>query len=115
NRPGDAVDACWVEGRKITDAGTCRAAFPYYADPRLAAGGRATDDVVKCRLRALDRDEYPPDLTGAQFTRLEDAFPTGVCDARRRGVGQRPPLRWPTFAQGPGGRPLGPAPRSRPL
>ena len=71
--------------------------------------------MVKCRLRPLDRGEYPAELTDAQFARLRKAFPGGVCDAHRRGVSQRAPLRWPVFDRGPGGRPLGPAPRSHPL
>jgi hypothetical protein len=115
NRPGDAVDACWVEGNKITDTSSCQTLFPYYGDPRIAAGGPMTDDLLKCRLRPLDRDEYPAELTDDQFARLQKAFPGGVCDAGRPGVLQRAPLRWPTFAAGPGGRPLGPAPRSRAL
>ena len=33
-----AVDTCWFEGRRVTDQSTCRAAFPYFGDPRIAAG-----------------------------------------------------------------------------
>jgi hypothetical protein len=115
DRPRDAVDTCWVEGQRITDQSTCRAAFPYYGDPRIAAGGRLADDVVKCHLRPLAREEYPAALTDAQFARLGKAFPGGVCDHDRPGVGQRAPVNWPMFASGPGGRALGPAPRSKPL
>ena len=114
-RPRDAVDTCWVEGRRITDQATCRTAFPYFGDPRIAAGGKLADDVVKCRLRPLAREEYPAALTDSQFARLAKAFPGGVCDASKPGVGQRAPLRWPTFATGSGGRALGPPPRSKPL
>jgi hypothetical protein len=48
---------------------------------------------------------------------LRKAFPTGVCDYSRPGVGQRGAIGWLTFqdAKGKvvyGGTPLGPAPRS---
>lgn len=59
------------------------------------------DDVLRCRLKSL---ECEPGLTDARRQRLRRVFPDGVCDYRRRGVGQEPPLRWPTFASGPGGR-----------
>ena len=50
-------------------------------------------------------------FTDAQWAQLEAAFPTGVCDYAQPGVSQQPPkARWLTFADGPGGRPLGPAP-----
>ena len=115
NRPERAVDTCWIEGRPVTDRQTCRAAFPHYADPRIAAGGPLADDVLKCRLRPLERDDYAVAFSDAQWSRLRAAFPAGVCDYDRPGVGQRPPVRWPTFADGPGGNPLGPPPASRPL
>ena len=115
NRPAAATDSCWVEGRQITDQSTCRALFPYFADARIAAGGPATDDVVKCSLKPLDRGDYDAVFTDAQWKRLQDAFPGGVCDYGRPGAGQTAPLAWPTFAPGPGGRALGPAPKSRPL
>lgn len=114
NRPAAAVDACWIAGMKVTDMQKCRAAFPYYADPRIAAGGPLADDVIKCRLKPLDRSDYEVDLTDDQWARLQTAFPDGVCDYTRRGVGQRPSIPWMTFAAGPGGRPLGRAPRSAP-
>ncbi len=114
-RPARAVDSCWIEGRQITDAGVCRTLFPYFADARIAAGGPQTDDVLKCALRPLRRSDYAVRFTDAQWARLARAFPGGVCDYDRPGVGQRPPLRWPTFVGGPGGRALGPAPRSRAL
>jgi hypothetical protein len=115
NRPAAAVDSCWFEGRAVTDPETCRRLFPYYGDPRIVAGGPLADDLLKCRLRAPERDEYGVALSDEQWTRLRAAFPSGVCDYSRPGVGQRPPVAWMTFAEGPGGRPLGPPPRSEPL
>jgi hypothetical protein len=115
NKPADAVDACWIAGHKVTDMGTCRAAFPYYGAPRIAAGGPLTSDVMKCRLKPLDRADYRASFSDAQWARLRQGFPGGVCDWNRPGVDQRPGLVWTTFAAGPGGQPLGPAPTSQPL
>jgi nitrogen regulatory protein PII-like uncharacterized protein len=116
DRPQDAVDACWIAQRRITDPSICRAAFPYFSDPRVAAGGPGTDDVLKCRLRPLDRGEYyGVSFSGDQWRRLQVAFPEGICDYRRPGVAEQPSLPWMTFADGPGGRPLGDPPHSEPL
>jgi hypothetical protein len=115
DKPADAVDTCWIEGRRVTDWSVCRAAYPYFGDPRIAAGGPLADDVLKCRLRPLVRADHPVAFTDDQWSRLARTFPFGVCDYTRPGVGQRPPVAWMSFADGPGGRPLGPPPRSRPL
>jgi hypothetical protein len=112
DKPADAVDSCWLEGRRVTDQSTCRAAFPYFGDPRIAAGGPLADDVLECRLKPLDPDDYGVALTAGQLARLRRAFPDGVCDYSRPGAGQRPPVPWMSYAAGPGGRPLGPSPRS---
>ena len=115
DKPADAVDTCWIEGRRVTDWSLCRAAYPYFGDPRIAAGGPLADDVLKCALRPLDREEYGVAFTDDQWARLRAAFPAGVCDYKRPGPGRRPSVPWMSFAAGPGGRPLGPPPRSRPL
>jgi hypothetical protein len=115
NKPADAVDACWIAGRKVTDMSTCRTAFPYYGAPRIAAGGPLTNDVMKCRLKPLERADYDVAFTDEQWSRLQAAFPTGVCDWNRRSVGYQRGLPWMTFAAGPGGEPLGPPPSSKPV
>lgn len=114
NRPAAAVDACWIAGQKITDMQKCRAAFPYFSDPRIASGGPLADDVIKCQLKPPDRSDYSVGFTDGQWAVLNEAFPDGVCDYTRRGVGQRPSIPWLTFADGPGGKPLGRPPRSKP-
>jgi hypothetical protein len=53
-------------------------------------------------------------FTDAQWAQLQKAFPSGVCDYTKPGVEQQPSIPWISFADGPGGKPLGPAPRSRP-
>jgi hypothetical protein len=115
NRPAAAVDACWIQDQKVTDMQKCRAAFPYYADPRIAAGGPLADDVVKCTLKPLDRQDYEVEFSDPQWERLKQAFPDGVCDYSKPGQFQQPSIPWMSFADGPGGTPLGDPPRSVPL
>ncbi|MBW3602928.1 MAG: cell wall-binding repeat-containing protein, partial [Actinobacteria bacterium] len=77
-------------------------------------GEHLRHDILKCQLAPLDRSEYDVDFTDEQWARLQEAFPDGVCDWSRPGVGQQPSVSWQTFAEGPGGRPLGPPPTSTP-
>ena len=114
DKPADAVDACFVDGQEVTDQAACRAAFPFFADARIAAGGPLADDVIQCQRKPLDPRDYAVRLTAAQWSSLRAAFPTGVCDFSRGGIDQRPSVSWLSFAHGPGGQPLGPAPRSHP-
>jgi len=111
NRPADGGDACFVETQRVDNA-TCRTLFPYFGDPRIAAGFPLTDDILKCRLKPLARRDYGALLSDAQFARLRKAFPDGVCDPTQRSQGWHEVEPWTTFADGPGGRPLGPAPQS---
>ena len=75
----------------------------------------------KCRLKPLRQsDYYPVTFSPAQWQALRSAFPTGVCDWTKRGVGQRNTIPWQTYqdARGRvlyGGRPLGKVPVSTPL
>ncbi|MFC7404522.1 DUF6351 family protein [Georgenia alba] len=96
-RPRDLTDGCYLadgsfvsETISYSDEGVCNEAFPYHADPRVVAGGPLASDVLKCALQPLDRDAYPVEFTDAQWARLEQAFPTGVCDWSAPGVGQVP-------------------------
>jgi hypothetical protein len=95
HRPNTLVDACWTqEGRKIVEEqtydgpGECNRLFPTYSAPALVAGAPVVDDIVKCRLKPLDRADYRVQFTAAQWTRLGRIFPAGVCDWGRPGVGQ---------------------------
>ena len=72
------------------------------------------DDVRKCRLEPLQRSDYTMPFTEDQWKRLQSAFPDGVCDWSRPSVGYEPSMPWTTYADGPGGRPLGVAPKSTP-
>ena len=74
-----------------------------------------TDDVIQCQLKPLSRADYAVTFTDSEWAQVRQAFPTGVCNYGKPGVGQQPSLPWMTFADGPGGQPLGPPPQSVPF
>jgi hypothetical protein len=114
-KPTSLRDACFMAGGVEADL-TCNGTWRYYRAPRQVAGGPLASDVAKCRLKPLDRAGYSVSFTDDQWARLRQAFPTGVCDYSKPGVSHQPPKApWLTFADAPGGRPLGTAPRSRPV
>jgi hypothetical protein len=94
DRPSDLSDTCWAtDGEKITGAavygGRCSEIYPQHSDPRIAAGGPMTDDVLKCALKPISAADYSPPLSAGQLDRLRAVFPAGVCDYSRPGVGQQ--------------------------
>ena len=120
HRPADAVDSCWLDGAKVTETAVCAEANPYVADPRIAAGGPFTDDVLKCELQRPSRSDYRATFSSAQWDRLLQIFSTGVCDWTKPGVGHEESIPWLTFGDARsqaifGGVPLGPAPTSEPF
>ncbi len=110
-RPALAVDTCF-DGTTPTDAAKCDAVYHTFTDTRVAAGEPTASDILKCQLKPLNRADYGVTFTAEQWTTLQKAFPSGVCDYSRPGVDQVTPEPWQTFAAGPGGKPLGPAPVS---
>lgn len=81
--------------------------------PRQVAGGPRSEDILKCQLKPLNMADYGGvTFTAGQWSRLQAVFSTGVCDWTRPGVGQQPAVSPLTFRGGPGGQPLGDAPRS---
>jgi len=115
DKPADAVDSCFVgpTDTQITDMTTCSATYPYFADPRIAAGGPWTDDVMACHLKKQRPSDYPVMFSSDQWARLQAAFPNGVCDWPRRGVGLRDSISWLDYSTVVGGKPLGDPPVSR--
>jgi len=119
NKPAAARDACIIDGVEYdwTTGSACEThpkKFTYLGLIRMTAGGPVTNDVLKCQLKPLNRVDYGVTFTDAQWARLQSTFASGVCDYSKRGVAQRKPKSsWLTFADGPGGRPLGKAPVSR--
>jgi hypothetical protein len=114
HKPADAVDACFIDGVKETNLNTCRATFPFSGNPRMAAGAPLSNDVLKCQLTPLNPRDYSVAFTAQQWTRLRQTFPYGICDYRKPGADRVRSVPWLTYQNGPGGRPLGQAPVSRP-
>ncbi|HET6687563.1 MAG TPA: DUF6351 family protein, partial [Jiangellaceae bacterium] len=82
--------------------------------PRQVAGGPLAENILKCQLKPLNPADYAPVVfSSTQLARLQATFPGGVCDWSLPGVGQQPAVSPLTFADGPGGAPLPPAPVSQ--
>jgi hypothetical protein len=111
DRPVLAVDTC-LEGTTPVGAARCDAVYHTFTDTRVAAGEPTASDILKCQLKPLNRDDYGATFTAAQWATLQSTFRGGVCDYSRPGVDQVTPESWQTFANGPGGQPLGPPPVS---
>jgi hypothetical protein len=59
------------------------------------------------------RSDYAPALlSDAEWAALQAAFPNGVCDWTKPGVGQQPTVAWQSYKAGPGGVGLGDPPTS---
>lgn len=108
NRPADLKDACWNNGLKYEEeqtafgSGTCNTFYPAGTTPRMAAGGPLVDDIAKCQLKPLNPANYQVFFTPAQWSRLTAAFPDGVCDWTKPGVGQEPLAgMWLSFGPSP--------------
>jgi hypothetical protein len=117
DKPGTLTHRC-TDGATGTDvpADYCDTVVEAYATPRIEAGMPLTDDVQKCQLIPLEEFDYGDvTFTDEEMARLRETFPDGVCDYSKPGVGDQDTVRWLTYADGPGGEPLGPAPVSRPV
>lgn len=112
NKPGEARDKCTDGlGNEIPSQLLCQILNPYYAAPRIVAGGPFTDDVMKCQLKPLVASDYSPvQFTDAEWATLQATFPTGVCDWSQPGIEQQPTIAWMTYADGPGGKAMAAAP-----
>jgi hypothetical protein len=116
NRPADVDHRCTNGSGEDVPAAQCDAVVQAYSTARIEAGMPYTDDVAKCQLKPLLASDYfPVFFTPEQWARLQQTFPTGVCDYSVPGVGQQGTIPWAPFADGPGGEPLGPPPVSRPF
>jgi hypothetical protein len=99
NKPADAVDRCFTsQGDEIArgehawdgilddnPAGPCTQAFPLHSTSRIVAGGPFRGGVYKCQLQSVAQaiarglyGSWAPSPT--EVARLEQIFPTGVCD-----------------------------------
>jgi hypothetical protein len=99
HRPDRAVDRCFTatgaeiaRGPQVWDwildqraPGACTAHFPLHSTSRIVAGGPLRGGVYKCALQPVAKaiahglhGAWEP--SGAERARLEQIFPTGVCD-----------------------------------
>jgi hypothetical protein len=97
DRPAAVVDSCWTESIEVTNWSACRKAFPHGEDPRLAAGGPATDNVMKCRLMKPDPASYGVAFSDVEWKQLLAVFPDGVCDSSAPPVGWQTSRTWVSF------------------
>jgi hypothetical protein len=109
DKPAGLTDGCFLSAtnlvhQTLTDPGTgqCGAAYPVASNPRLVAGEPLTMPALKCSLKRLSFGDYPVSFTDAEKAQLRQAFPRGVCDYNRRGVGVRPPIAsWLSYGDNP--------------
>jgi hypothetical protein len=120
DKPDSVAPRCTDgEGRELASE-VCDQTVSAYGTPRLAADEPMTDDVMKCQLKPMRRDDYPVAFDDTQWQRLQQAFPGGVCDYSKPGVSQRGAVAWLTYQDAKGGviyggRPLGKKPKSKPI
>ncbi len=99
DKPTGLGDGCYlsatnriVEQLTYPASGQCGAVYPVGANTRLVAGQKLSQEVLKCRLKPLDWTDYAPArFTAAEKAQLRSAFPRGVCDYSKSGVGQQRP------------------------
>jgi hypothetical protein len=109
DKPAGLTDGCFMSAtdlvhQTLTDPGTgqCGAAYPVASNPRVVAGEPLTMPALKCSLKPLNFRDYPVTFTAAEQAELRQAFPTGVCDYSRPGVGVRPPIAsWLSYGASP--------------
>jgi hypothetical protein len=93
-RVRDVWDGILDDGPK----GACAAAFPPFATSRIVAGGPIEGGIFKCQTQSVDRaigrglyGSWHP--TATEQARLEQIFPTGVCDYSKPDAGLPPEFR----------------------
>jgi hypothetical protein len=110
HRPDAAVDGCWpssdefIAERQTFDRSPstrCNELFPSYAFPRYVAGGPLAADIIKCRLKPIDRRNYEGKFSDDDWRRLSAVFPHGVCDWSKPGVESRAVKPWSSFGPSP--------------
>jgi hypothetical protein len=96
-KPVDLVDSCWTPaGERIIEpqtfsGGKCDEIYPTFAGPRAVAGGPVSNNVLKCRLKPIDFNDYKVVFSADEKVRLAAIFPHGICDYRKPGVEQQAP------------------------
>jgi Tannase-like family of unknown function (DUF6351) len=118
DKPGTVAARCTDGQGHEQPPEVCDQTVASYGTPRQGADGPLSEDVMKCQLKPLRRDDYPVVFTDDQWSKLQKAFPGGVCDYSKPGVSQHGAVAWLTYQDRRGhviygGKPMGPAPVSR--
>ena len=107
NKPADVKDQCYASAAQggpqddLFCTGTA-AQWQYYSHMRWLAGWPMELDTFKCQLKPLDRMDYVAlDFTDEEWAKLNEAFPSGVCDFSKPAVAHQPTIPWITFADRP--------------
>jgi hypothetical protein len=96
-KPADLADSCWTPaGERIIEpqtlsGGKCNEIYPTFAGPRAVAGGPASNNILKCQLRAITFSDSKVTFSDVEKDRLAALFPNGVCDYGKSGVEQQAP------------------------
>jgi hypothetical protein len=107
NKPARAADSCFATNGSLiysgSDAwsgildprppGPCAQGFPLFSTSRIVAGAPIEGGVFKCALKPLatavgDGNYAPWVPDAAQVGRLQQIFPTGVCDYSKPDIGR---------------------------
>ncbi len=117
DRPDTVAPRCTDGNGNDVPSSVCDQTVSAYGTPRQGGDGPLSEDVMKCRLKPMRREDYPVTFTDAQWARLQQAFPGGVCDYTEPGVSQHGAVSWLTYQTRRGrviygGKRLGRAPRS---
>jgi hypothetical protein len=120
DKPSGLSDECWDgAGNKLSNSLCPAGVVNVEGTPRTVAGDAITTDANKCQLQPLQKSQFPGiTFTTAQWTQLENTFPSGVCNFSKPGVDQQPTIPWLTYQNGKGhviygGKPMGRPPVSR--
>jgi hypothetical protein len=117
DKPGSVVPRCTDGSGTEVPATVCDETVTSFGTPRQGADGPINEDVMKCQLKPLRRDDYNVTFTDEQWAELQQAFPDGVCDYNKPGVDQHGAIPWLTYQDKHGnviygGKPMGKPPRS---
>jgi hypothetical protein len=95
-KPADLVDHCWdtrgahpvrvIEPLTYEAGGLCGELYRAFPTPRQVAGAPLANDIVSCRLKPLDPEDYAVEFTSAEWAELRAIFPDGACDWSRPDV-----------------------------
>lgn len=99
DKPADLQEGCntrdpnptFIAEKQTRDPSLkCEQLYPSAPAPREVAGADVASDIIKCQLRPVSLADYPSDITPAQVSRLQNVFPSGVCNWSTPGVEQQP-------------------------